>query len=103
MPAYVFLLKPAEPTFFDEMGTRPFRCTVVAHYPVTGDYAYIVVVSLSPEDEKANREALGTFPFTSDGALMVNGRPHKLEFLPLRDEDGDAPTLAVSLGDIGSG
>jgi hypothetical protein len=104
MAAHVFLLKPAEPGVFDDMPTRPFRCTVIAHYPVTGSYAHVVVVSLSPEDEKANHESLGgRFPFTSDGALMVNGTRHTLEFLPVAEGGAQALELAVSTADIGSG
>ena len=103
MPMNVFLLKPAEPGPFDDMPTRPFHCTVVAQYPVTGSYAYVLVVWISAEDEKANEASFGSFPFTSDGALMLSGIRYELETLPLKVDEGEGLRLAVSVADIGSG
>jgi hypothetical protein len=57
MSLYVLLLKPAEPTVFDDAPSKPFHCTVIAHYPVTGPYAHVLVASLSSEDKRANEES----------------------------------------------
>jgi len=100
MPVRVLLLKPTEATVFDDMPSKPFHCTVIAHYPVTGSYAHVLVVSLSPEDERANEESFGpsAIPF-----LMLYGTRYEAEVLSLQDDDEHLPRLAVSVADIGSG
>lgn len=103
MPVHVLLLKAAEPTVFDDAPSKPFHCTVVAHYPVTGNYAHVLVVSVSSEDERANEESFGSSPFPSAGFLMLYGMRYELEALPLKADDPRLPQLAVSVGDIGSG
>ena len=102
MSVQVFLLKPAEPTVFDDMPLRPFHCTVLAHFPVTGSYAHVLLVSLSPEDEKANEESVHS-PSATHGALVLNGTRYLLEVLPLQVDGAHGPELAVSTADIGSG
>ena len=103
MPVHVLLLKAAEPTVFDDAPTKPFHCTVVAHYPVTGNYAHVLVVSVSSEDERANHESFGSSPFPSAGFLMLYGMRYELEALALKADDTHLPRLAVSVADIGSG
>lgn len=101
MPLYVLLLKAAEPTAFDDAPSKPFHCTVIAHYPVTGRYAHVLVASLSSEDERANEESFkSSLPL---GFIMLDGRRYELEVLPLHVDDDDAPRLGVSIADIGSG
>jgi hypothetical protein len=100
MPVCVLLLKPTEPTVFDEMPSKPFHCTVIAHYPVTGSYAHVLVVSLSPDDERANQEAFGASPVPF---LLLYGTRYEAEVLPFAAEDAHLPRLAVSVADIGSG
>ena len=102
MSVHVFLLKPAEPSVFDDMPSRHFHCTVLAHLPVTGSYAHVLLVSLSPEDEKANQDSLKS-PLPTHGALMLNGTRYLLEVLPLQVDGAHGPELAVSIADIGSG
>ena len=102
MSVQVLLLKPAEPTVFDDMPSRPFHCTVLAHFPVTGSYAHVLLVSLSPEDENANQETLKS-PSATHGALVLNGTRYEAEVLPLEVHGDHGPELAVSVADIGSG
>ncbi len=100
MPVCVLLLKPTEPTVLDDMPSEPFHCTVIAHYPVTGSYAHVLVVSLSPEDERANEESFGSSPVDF---LVLYGTRYEAEVLPLQGDDDHLPRLAVSVADIGSG
>ena len=98
----MLLLKPAEATVFDEMPSKPFHCTVIAHYRVTGPYAHVLVTSLSAEDERANEESFKS-PLPSHGFITLDGKRHELEVLSLQADDQHAPRLGVSIADIGSG
>jgi hypothetical protein len=69
---------------------------------VTGRYAHVLVASLSPEDERANEESFKS-SLPSHGFIMLDGRRHELEVLPLHVDDEHAPGLGVSIADIGSG
>jgi hypothetical protein len=102
MSLYVLLLKPAEPTVFDDAPSKPFHCTVIAHYPVTGPYAHVLVASLSSEDKRANEESFKS-PLPSHGFITLDGKRHELEVLRLHVDDEHAPRLGVSIADIGSG
>ncbi len=99
MPVHVLLLKP-QPSPLDEMPAKPFHCTVIAHYPVTGSYAHVFVVSVSSEDETANMQSFGSS--LPPGFVMLNGSRHELEVLSL-DAVERPPELGVSVADIGSG
>ncbi len=103
MGVYVLLLKPAEATVFDDAPSKPFHGTVIAHYPVKGDYAHVLVTSLSAEDERANEESFKSSPFPSHGFITLDGKRYELEVLPLQADGGYGPRLGVSIADIGSG